>query len=249
MNERRQRPMPSRLVVGIVIAAIGAILLAGNLGWLDARGFLRTIWPLALVAAGIAMLRDPRQRRGHAGAWVLITVGAWIFADKIGLIFFNIWELLVPGILLFVGGMLVWRAVHEQPRTNDAQPDGQPGEPNTVQRRLSLGEDKDKAEFVRAFAFMSYTDLHPVSHPFSGGDLNAVMGGIKLDLRDTRMEGDRAILDVFAFWGGIEVHVPPDWVVTSKVTTIIGGFVDGRRPSQVIPSKTLIIRGFNLMSG
>lgn len=243
MNERRQRPLPSRLVVGIIIAAIGAILLAGNLGWLDARDFLRTIWPLALVAAGIAMLRDPGQRRGHAGAWVLITIGVWIFADKIGWVLFNVWDLIVPGILLFVGGILVWRAVHDQPRANDSSSN----EPGAPQRKLSLGEEQ--SEFVRAFAFMSYTDLHPVLHPFSGGDLNAVMGGIKIDLRDTRMEGDRAILDVFAFWGGIEIHVPPDWVVTSKVTTIIGGFVDGRRPSKVVPSKTLIIRGFNLMSG
>ena len=76
MNQQRQRPMPSRLVVGMVIAAIGAILLLGNLGWFDAREVLRTLWPLALVAAGVAMLRDPKQRRGHAGAWVLITVGA-----------------------------------------------------------------------------------------------------------------------------------------------------------------------------
>jgi predicted membrane protein len=252
MNQQRQRPMPSRLVVGMVIAAIGAILLLGNLGWFDAREVLRTLWPLALVAAGVAMLRDPKQRRGHAGAWVLITVGAWIFADKIGLIFFNVWELIVPGILLFVGGMLVWRAVHEQQSRNPGTPPGadsgaQSGEQSTPQRRLSLGEEQ--AEFVRSFAFMSYTDLHPVSQPFSGGDLNAVMGGIKLDLRDTRMEGEQAILDVFAFWGGIEIHVPPDWIVTSKVTTIIGGFVDGRRPSKVVPTKTLIIRGFNLMSG
>jgi predicted membrane protein len=96
---------------------------------------------------------------------------------------------------------------------------------------------------------MSYCDLHPVSSPFRGGDLSAIMGGIKLDLRDAHMEGDQATLDVFAFWGGVEIHVPSDWVIASKVTTIIGGFVDGRRPSSVVPAKTLLIRGYNLMSG
>lgn len=96
---------------------------------------------------------------------------------------------------------------------------------------------------------MSYVDLHPIMHPFTGGDLSAVMGGIKIDLRDTTMDGDEVILDVFTFWGGIEVYVPPDWTVSSKLTTLIGGFVDNRRPTKIIPTKTLIIRGFNLMSG
>jgi hypothetical protein len=108
---------------------------------------------------------------------------------------------------------------------------------------------EEKPEFVRSFAFMSYVDLHPVLNPFRGGDISAVMGGVKLDLRDTKMYADQATLDVFAFWGGIEILVPPDWIVSSKVTPIIGGFVDSRRPSNVIPTKTLLIRGFNLMSG
>ncbi|HJY38168.1 MAG TPA: DUF5668 domain-containing protein, partial [Steroidobacteraceae bacterium] len=39
----------ARLVVGIVIVFVGAILLADNLGWFEARYVLRSLWPLALV--------------------------------------------------------------------------------------------------------------------------------------------------------------------------------------------------------
>ncbi len=49
--------------------------------------------------------------------------------------------------------------------------------------------------------------------------------------------------------GGIEILVPPDWIVANNVTTLIGGFVDSRRPSRVVPTKTLVIRGYNIMSG
>jgi predicted membrane protein len=238
MDEQRQRnPMSSRAVVGLIIVAIGAILLAGNLGWFDARHLLRSLWPLALVAAGVAMLRDSEQRKGHPWAWVFITVGLWLFADKIGWVQFNIWELIVPGILLFVGGTLVWRAMSEQRQVQEAE----------AKQPSLLGPEQ--SEFVRSFAFMSYCDLHPVAHSVRGGDLTAVMGGIKLDLRDTGMEGEQITIEVFAFWGGIEILVPSDWLVSSKVTTLIGGFVDSRRPSKVIPTKTLIVRGFNLMSG
>jgi len=229
--------MSSRLVIGLIIVAIGGLLLLGNLGWLDSRHLLRTLWPLALVAAGVSMMRNPERGKNHTWAWVLITVGLWIFLDKIGLLDFNIWQSLVPAILLGVGGRLVYLAMKER---SEEMHDPLP--------RITL-PGEEKPEFVRSFAFMSYCDLHPVLNPFRGGDISAVMGGVKLDLRDTKMYGDQATLDVFAFWGGIEILVPPDWIVSSKVTPIIGGFVDSRRPSNVIPTKTLLIRGFNLMSG
>jgi len=258
MEEQSQRKAPpSRVVIGIVIIALGVILLAGNLGWLDARHLLRTLWPLALVAGGIAMIRDPRRSRARPWAWVMITVGIWLFADKIGWVPFNIWDIFVPALLLVVGGTLVVRAVSDKgtacrPRSSESSSESTTDESASedrapVQKRLTMNDAQP--EFIRSTAFMSYCDLHPVGQPFRGGELNAVMGGIKLDLRDAPMEGDQATLDIFTFWGGIELLVPPDWTVTNKVSTIVGGFFDARRPSKVIQTKTLIVRGYNLMSG
>jgi predicted membrane protein len=220
----------ARLVVGAIIVFIGLILLADNLGWWEARRVLRSLWPLAMVAVGVTMVRSPDHRRSRGWGWVLITVGFWLFADKVGWIHVSLWHVLVPGLLLFVGGMLVWRALAGPPKPEVAQRD-------------------DHAEFVRSFALMSGCELRPVSRPFRGADLTAVMGGIKLDLTDARMEGDNATVEVFAFWGGIEIYVPPDWTVTSKVTTLMGGFIDKRRPTSVLPNKTLIVRGMIVMSG
>jgi predicted membrane protein len=221
----------ARLVVGLIIVCLGAILLADNLGWFEARYVLRSLWPLALVAVGVTMVRSPGHRRSKSWGWVLITVGFWMFADRIGWIQVSLWRVLVPGLLLFVGGMLVWRAI--------AGPPTQP----------MFNQGDDHVEFVRSVALMSSCELRPVSRPFRGADLTAVMGGIKLDLTDARMEGDSATVEVFAFWGGIEIFVPPDWTVTSKVTTLLGGFIDKRRPTSVLPTKTLAVRGMIVMSG
>jgi predicted membrane protein len=219
----------SRLIVGVIIILLGALLLADNLDLINARRVLRTLWPLVLVGVGVTMVRAPDRRRSRSWGWVLITVGAWIFLDRIGWVHVSLWEMIVPAVLLFVGGSLVWRAVS-----------GPPAE-------APVGEDH--AEFVRSFAFMAGCELRPVSRPFRGADLNAVMGGVKLDLTDARMETDSVVIDVFAFWGGVEIHVPPDWTVTSKVTTLLGGFIDKRRPTSVVPTKTLILRGTIVMSG
>ncbi len=256
MSQSERRPPPSsRLVLGGIIAVIGVLLLLGNLGWVDARWLVRALWPLTLVIAGVAMLRDSRQRKGNPWPWVLISGGLWLFADNMNWVAFDFWDLLVPALLVFIGARLIFRSGSEtqRPKTNpestEHPPSTQGFESDSPSEHLRLPRQDKSAEFIRSMAFMSYVDLHPVMHPFSGGDLSAVMGGIKPDLRDTAMEGDEVILDVFTFWGGIEIFVPPDWTVSSKLTTLIGGFVDNRRPTKVIPTKTLIIRGFNLMSG
>ncbi|HLS80127.1 MAG TPA: DUF5668 domain-containing protein [Steroidobacter sp.] len=222
--------LSSRLLLGVAIAVLGALLLADNLGVVDARHVLRLLWPLVLVGAGVVMVRGPDHKRARAAGWVLITVGLWIFLARIGWLHWSLWDILAPALLLFVGGALVWRSVRgPQPEEH--------------------ADGADHAEFVRSFAFLSGCELRPVSRPFRGADLNAVMGGLKLDLSDARMEGDSAVIDVFAFWGGVEIHVPPDWTVTTRVTTFLGGFIDKRRPTSAPPSKSLLVRGMIVMSG
>lgn len=236
-DEQDRDPLFStRLLVGIWIIAMGAIFLAGNLGLIDSRYVFRLFWPLLLVMVGTGMVTQHNGRRANRWGWVFITIGIWIFADKIGWVDINFWQIAFPVALLALGGMLVWRAFNA-PRTElpgGAMPDG---------------AADDRAEFVRSFAVMSGTELRPVSRPFRGADLSAVMAGIKLDLTDARMDGDSAAIEVFAFWGGIEIHVPPDWTVTSRVATLMGGFIDKRRPTSTVPAKTLVISGFVVMSG
>jgi predicted membrane protein len=239
-----QRPprelFSTRLIVGVLIMLLGGTLLADNLGWIEARHVLRSLWPLVLVAIGITMIRHPQQRRSREWGWVLTTVGLWIFLGKIGWVHISLGQLLLPAIFLFVGGVLVFRSLRGP---DDSVPKSK------LDELSGEAAASDHAEFVRSFAMLSGIELRPVSRPFRGADLNAVMGGIKLDLSSARMEGDSAVIEVFAFWGGVEIYVPPDWTVTSEVTTLLAGFIDKRRPTSVVPTKTLVIKGMVVMSG
>lgn len=256
----RHEMFSTRLIVGLLIILLGGTLLADNLGWFEARHILRSLWPLALVAVGVAMIRHPQHKRSRAWGWVLVTVGLWIFADKIGWIHVSLGQLILPGILLFVGGVLVFRSLSGPPNGTTATPaagtpdaNGPASANGTNQgfTSTSFGSAQagDSAEFVRSFAMLSGHELRPVSRPFRGADLNAIMGGIKLDLTSARMEGDSAVIEVFAFWGGVEIYVPPDWTVTSEVTTLLAGFIDKRRPTSVVPTKHLVVKGMVVMAG
>lgn len=266
-NDWPLRPRPgqhdlfsTRLIVGLFIILLGGALLADNLGWFDARHILRSLWPLALVAVGVAMVRNPQHKRSRSWGWVLITVGIWIFLDKIGWIHVSLGQIILPGILLFVGGVLVFRSLSGPPGGADSgsatASNGSTGgngasnnAPGAASTSFGSSTSTDQAEFVRSFAMLSGHELRPVSRPFRGADLNAVMGGIKLDLTSARMEGDTAVIEVFAFWGGVEIYVPPDWTVTSEVTTLLAGFIDKRRPTSVVPTKHLVIKGMVVMAG
>jgi hypothetical protein len=61
-----------------------------------------------------------------------------------------------------------------------------------------------------------------------GGDINVIMAGCEIDLRQASIEGE-AVLNVFALCGGITIKIPPDWSVVLQGTPILGGFE--KRPS------------------
>jgi hypothetical protein len=53
---------------------------------------------------------------------------------------------------------------------------------------------------------------------------------------------------VFAMWGGIEIIVPPDWAVTTKVVPVLGG-VEDRSTGTQAARHHLIVKGAVVMGG
>jgi len=250
----------ARFVMGLVIITLGALFLFDSLGLIESRYVLRKAWPLIFVVIGISMLTRPGHRRNRNGGWVFIVVGLWAFFSKLGLFDFSFWGLFFPCILLFVGGALVYKSLRptrvqvtfdpaDAPKS-DPYSGASAQDPRYSSTNFSSPpREEEHAEYIRSFAILSGSELRPMSRPFRGADLSAVLGGINLDLTSARMEGDSAMIDVIAFCGGIEIHVPPDWTVTSKVATLLGGFSDKRRPTTTLPTKTLILDGFAVMGG
>jgi len=76
-----------------------------------------------------------------------------------------------------------------------------------------------------------------------------VMGGIELDLRQATLPED-AVIELFAFWGGIEIWVPREWSVVNQGFALMGSIEDKtgnlpQRPGQ----PRLVLRGMALMGG
>ncbi len=219
-----------RPVLGLLIVALGGIFLADNLGLVDAQEIMRLFWPGALVLIGLVVLVQPRGRGNRFWGLVWVVAGIWVYGHQQGWIAVDFWQVFFPGVLILFGASLILRSIHG-PRP----------------RRAGGGEDRDA--YTRAFAVMAGNVRRSVSSAFRGAELTAVMGGVHLDLTGARLEGDEALVDVFAFWGGIEIRVPPDWAVISRVTPLMAGYEDKTRPAATTSAKHLVVRGLAIMGG
>lgn len=102
---------------------------------------------------------------------------------------------------------------------------------------------------VDAFAIMGGVEKSVTTANLRGGSLNAIMGGCDIDLRQASFPTDKVTLDVFAMWGGVEIRVPEDWTVVSKVVAVMGAASDKTYSRDPDGKKRLVIRGMALMGG
>jgi predicted membrane protein len=226
MNNEATFRITPRLIIGFGILALGMLWTLDNLDVLQSEPITRW-WPVVLVLIGIVKLFDGRASR-IPGA-LLILVGGLLLFDKAHLIDFDLGDL-IPLAIALIGAKLIWEAVtRRRPRSAEAV-----GDADSV---------------IHAFAMMSGVKRQSTSREFRGGDANAIMGGVELDLRNAQIRpGDDVVIDAFAMWGGIEIRVPAHWRVVGDVLPIMGAFQDNSHPNGE-PGPTLTVRGTAIMGG
>ena len=218
----------AQVVIGLMVIAAGVLFTLDNLGIVDARDYLR-YWPSGLVVIGLLKLWHARRdRRGWFGGLFFLLVGAWMLVERIAYIRIDARELF-PLILMFLGGYLVWRGFGRS-RRPDQSGDGQ--------------------STFSSLAIMGGCAQRNNSQTFQGADLTAIMGGCEIDLRQASIPPNtEAVIDVFAFWGGIDLKVPEDWTVVSRVIPLLGGVDDKTHAPTPDAGKRLVIRGVVVMGG
>ncbi len=227
---RSQRPrITGQVLIGLMAIAVGVIFTLDNLEIIDARDYLQ-YWPVAFVAVGVLKLwHASRDGHGWLGGLFFLGLGSWMLLERI--IYFQIsGREIFPLFLVFLGGYMVWRGFggHRRGRAVDGH------------NRFS------------GLAIMGGVARRSNSQAFEGADITAIMGGCEIDLRQASIApGTEAIIDIFAFWGGIEIKVPEDWTVVTRAMPLMGGVEDKTHTPQPPPpvEKRLIISGIVVMGG
>jgi hypothetical protein len=204
-------------------------------------------WPSIFIIIGLVRIVQAESGAGRMVGFIFALVGfVWIL-DNVGVFDFNfghVW----PFVLILIGLAIIWKSLSSpSPRgaccpTNGATnglsvppplpPDSATGDSNVVSGVAVLGGFK-----------------RVISSPnFRGGSLTVFMGGCEIDLRDASISSNPAVIDIFAFWGGVELRVPDDWVVELRGMPILGGFEDKTRPPRE-QLKRLVVKGMVIMGG
>jgi hypothetical protein len=222
-DESGRHGITPQLVAGLVAMAVGLLMVLENFGLLQARRIV-PFWPVALIGVGTYRLYDSLRRRARPAGHVMALLGIGLLLANFGLI--RAWQALAA-FLLIAGATLTLRSLRRAPR--GIEPVDLPANPD-----LDL------------FSFMSYI-TRATGGGFRGGNVTAIMGACEIDLRRAQAAGD-AVINVFAFWGGIEIKVPPDWIVEGRGIAVLGAFEDNsRHPDD--PRQKLIVTGMVIMGG
>ncbi|HUP47476.1 MAG TPA: DUF5668 domain-containing protein [Thermoanaerobaculia bacterium] len=220
MSAEARRSPWSRLAAGIVILSAGVMFWLDQIGRLEARDYLDW-WPLAPIAIGIAHLLE--RRWGAALVW--IAIGSFFLLPVVGYDRPSLWLALAvwPLLISVAGATLVVQAVR------------------SGQRAESGGHE------FQAVAVMA-GNVRRLASPTSGGQAVAVMGGCEIDISPAALRGEEIIIDVLAFWGGIDIRVPRGWNVVNHVAPILGAVEDKTmRGGEGAPR--LVLRGSAIMGG
>ena len=212
----------TRTIIGLLIVAVGASFLVTNLNILPFDVGIAQWWPLFIVAGGVVMLLS--DVRNYLWALLVIGLGVLLQLKQFGIVDVNPLQLFWPAIIIVLG----------------------------VSVMTSRGSSRGKiaaSDREDVMAILSGSEVRVESKDFKGSRVTSICGGAMIDLRKAVIKKE-ATIDVFAFWGGIEIIVPEHVMVKNNTSAIMGG-VEQQAGGDAVKegSPILYVTGDVVMSG
>jgi len=222
-------------IVGLVIIAVGTILLLDRMGIINGREALG-YWPLALLAFGLFRLIAPRGSR----TWgLLLTIaGALLSLGPLGLVQFRFQDLW-PVLLIAVGVVMLWGSIQGRRAVG--------GLSTAFGHRPGVSTAN-----LDELAVFGGGERTIVTSDFRGGRIRAVFGGWEIDLTQAAMQVGEAYIETKCVFGGVTLRVPESWDVTVRAAALLGGISDKTRHPRgeaLSSAKRLTITGSAVFGG
>jgi len=245
------------IIFGIVILAIGLLLLVRKLGFFIPDWVLS--WPMILVAIGLFSLIKHEFKSAMGG--ILLGLGLYFLFEREFGFDFGIENYIFPVVLILVGIYLITKKKKEnqvmedlRQKMNTPKTDGSASSSSGADSKPLSGMSSSSGisfnDRLNIDAIFSGVNRRILSKNFQGGKLTAAFGGIDLDLSQADFSG-MVVMQVDVIFGGMKLIVPPHWDVRTEVSNIAAGVEDKRiyRESEVDSDKVLLIKGTVLFGG
>ena len=220
----------SNIIWGIVLVAIGLVLGLNEMGITTINLFFDGWWTLIwIIPCFVGLFKNKDKTANLIG----IAIGVAILLACQGIINLKLlWKLLVPCAIVLIGLSLIFKDTFNK-KTKDA---------------IKKLNEKSANSSESINAIFSSQEVSYEHRTFGGNELNAIFGGIELNLKDALINED-VVINANAIFGGIDI-IAPDYVnVKISSTSIFGGVSDERKVKCKDGTATLYINALCLFGG
>ncbi|MDR2815218.1 MAG: cell wall-active antibiotics response protein [Proteiniphilum sp.] len=230
------------ILFGLFLVVAGILFLSFNFGWIDSA--LKPVlfsWPMIFIVVGVIRF----FKRNYLASFFWLIPGVFFLIPRIvetypGYIrgvdsdFACIYW---PLLLILSGIGFILKVVLSKRRKRGKR---------SFHTIYTTGGASGRIEKTVIFGGTESIFLDPV---FYGGEISVIFGGVVLDLRKTQLPEGETYLNVDAIFGGVELHIPDNWLVEAKFQTVAGGLQDKRLALSPDNSRKLILQGDLIFGG
>ena len=213
---------------GLVFIVIGAIIGLNALEitniniYFDGWGTL-----IIIIPCFIGLFKT---NSGKLGNFIGLAIGIFLLLVAQDIVELEIvLKLLVPFILIAIGVSIIGNGIIT----------------NKVSKKIKETNKNNLESYAATF---SEQNIVKQNEEFNGANLDAVFGGVKLDLQKATINQD-IVINASAIFGGITILVPSNINVKVKSTPIFGGVSNKVLNNNAENIKTIYINAFSMFGG
>lgn len=209
------------VIIGILFIIVGIIIGLNSFGITNINVFFDGWWTLFIIIPAINGIISDESKLGSV-IWLVIGVLLLLTCQNMISLDF-IWKLMLPLILVFIGISIMCG-------TKD---------------KNEVNKNTKTREFCACFSGQT---IKFDDQDFKGAEVNAIFGGLTLDLRNAKIK-DGSVIDATSIFGGIDILIPEDLKVEIKSTSIFGGVSDKTKTKEKNDKVTLYVNGCAIFGG
>jgi predicted membrane protein len=218
------------VLLGLILIAVGALVLLANLHQLPFQFDIGHWWPLILIILGLVHLWDSRNLFDFSGLFLVLLGGVFLAATLGAIAWDEVWRYW-PAVLILLGVSILFKRHPLLP-------------PGSGRGAVASGEP-----CLRVHNILAGSDRRVTSQEFKGGDVSNVLGGTEIDLLEARLAPGEWLLTVSTVLGGVEIRLPREWNIEVQPTNMLGSVDDHTRQSPAAGGGRLVIKASALLGG
>ena len=215
------------IIWGSILILVGLVLALNEFGLTNINIFFKGWWTLFIIIPSFINLFVDKDK---TGSLIGVLIGVLLLLSIRNIIDLNIlWKLIIPIILVCIGFSLISKNMFDK---------------NVSKKIKELNSKNNNDGYCSTFSSQKIN----IDEEFMGTNLDAIFGGIELDLRNSNIKKD-VVINTTAIFGGIDIFVPDNVKVKIKSTSIFGGVSDKKNNKSSDKSPVIYVNATCLFGG